>query len=518
MEKRIRELELSVIYEICRVVGQALKLDQALDTILRILSESLEMQRATVTLKDEESGHLFIRASHGLSESEKRRGIYRENEGVTGLIFSTAQPFVIPDVSKEPLFLNKTRSRLFQKEAIAFLGVPILLHGKPIGVLHADRLFGDDVSFEEDIRLLSIVATLISQLVSLNMQVRRREEEWRREKNPLKAGLEGHGRSFMVGRSSSMAAVQEQIAKVAPSKASVLLLGESGTGKTLVARIIHELSARSAAPFVKINCASLPENLLESELFGYEKGAFTGAAKSKAGRFEEADGGTLFLDEVAEMPLGLQVKLLRFLQEREFERLGDTKTRKLDVRIIAATNVDLVEAVRDGAFREDLYYRLNVFPIHVPALRERKEDIPHLVNHFVEKTAGEYGRKLTISAEALKVMAGYEWPGNVREMENLIERLCIMVDGDEIDKAILPSYLKTRPVHEDSERSLSRLQEIEREEVLSALERNGWNQSRTARDLGVTARQMNYRVKKFGLGKLIDKYRQEKFHANARLY
>ena len=331
MEKRIRETELNVIFETCRVIGQALKLDQALDTILAILSSSLAMKRATVTLKDEETGYLIIRASHGLTEAARKRGVYREDEGITGLIFRTAQAYIVPDISTEPLFLNKTRSRHIQKESVSFLGVPILLHGKPIGVLHVDRLFGDEVPFDEDIRLLSIIATLIAQFVSLNLQVRLREEKLLMDCSyPGKNDSETQRRFFMVGKSPSMVAVQHQMQKVAPSKASVLLLGESGTGKTLVAKILHELSTRSGSPFVKINCASLPENLLESELFGYEKGAFTGAVRSKAGRVEEADGGTIFLDEIGELTLPLQAKLLRFLQEKEFERLGSAVTKKVE--------------------------------------------------------------------------------------------------------------------------------------------------------------------------------------------
>lgn len=512
METRLRELELTVIYEICRMIGQALKLDQALDTILGILSETLAMQRATVILRDEETGYLVIRASHGLTEAERKRGVYKPNEGVTGLIFSTAQPFVVPDISKEPLFLNKTRSRTIQKESIAFLGVPILLHGKPIGVLHVDQLFGNEIAFEEDIRFLAIVATLISQLVSLNLQVKLREDELRRAGGPPGSCLPAaDNRSLMVGKSEAMLAVQEQIRKVAPSKASVLLLGESGTGKTLVAKIIHQLSTRSAAAFVKINCAALPETLLESELFGYEKGAFTGAAKSKAGRFEDADGGTIFLDEVAELPLSIQSKLLRFLQEREFERLGSSKTRRVDVRIIAATNVDLAEAVRNGQFREDLFYRLNVFPIRVPALRERKEDIPDLATFFLSRISREYGRTLVMGLEPMELLIRYEWPGNVREMENLIERLCIMADGEEIRRSDMPDYLRGLVVPEACAEPMSRIDQMERETILTVLERNSWLQSRTAKALGLTPRQMGYRVKKYGLGKIIEEHRRENF-------
>ncbi|GKT10046.1 Nif-specific regulatory protein [Desulforhabdus sp. TSK] len=511
METKICELELKVLYEISRLIGQVLNLDQALETILGILSESLSMKRATVTLKDDETGHLIICASHGLSPTEKKRGVYRQDEGVTGLIFQTAEPFVVPDISREPLFLNKTRSRRIEKDRISFLGVPIKLQAAPIGVLSVDRLFGDEVSFEEDIRFLSIVATLVAQFVSINRQVKAREESLRKENISLRAELsERYGHFFMVARSRSMAGVQEMIKKVAPSKASVLLLGESGTGKTLIARIIHELSNRAKLPFVKVNCTSLPENLLESELFGYEKGAFTGASRAKIGRIEEAVGGTIFLDEIGELSLALQAKLLRFLQEREFERLGGTRTIKVDARIIAATNRDLSKAVTEGLFREDLYYRLNVFPIQVPPLRERAEDIPFLLEHFIEKISREYGRRFRITPQAMEVLTLYDWPGNVREMENLIERLAILVDGNEMDLRDFPPHMHSRerlsPL--EGSDSLSRLEEMEKKEVVAALERNRWIQSRAARELGLTLRQMGYRIKKFGLDDLLDKRRR----------
>jgi Nif-specific regulatory protein len=519
METKLCEIELKVLYEISRIVGQALNLDQTLEAILGILSETLAMKRATVTLKDEETGHLVIRASHGLSEVEKKRGVYREGEGVTGLIFRTAQPFVVPDISREPLFLNKTRSRRIEKGRISFLGVPVVLHGPSIGVLSVDRLFGDEISFEEDIRFLSIVAALVAQFVNLNRQVKAREENLRRENLSLRAELsERYSHFFMVGKSAAMRDVQQLIRKVAPSKASVLLLGESGTGKTLIARIIHELSTRAKYPFVKVNCTSLPENLLESELFGYERGAFTGAAKSKAGRFEEADGGSIFLDEIGELSLSLQAKLLRFLQEREFERLGSTKTKKVDVRIIAATNKDLNEAVSEGVFREDLFYRLNVFPINVPPLRDRVEDIPLLIHYFLEKISKEYGRKLRIAPHALGALAKYEWPGNVREMENLIERLAIMVEHPEIDMSDFPPYLQvgTKQPRRDEQGALSRLQEMERKEVVAALQRNNWVQSQAAKELGLTLRQIGYRIKKFGLEAMVEKRRAQGVDFRAR--
>jgi len=510
METNLTELELKVLYEISKIIGQALNLDQAMEAVLAALSDALAMQRGTVTLKDPETGHLRICASHGLSPEEKQRGVYRLDEGVTGLIFRTAQPFVVPDVSKEPLFLNKTKSRKIDKGQISFIGVPIILHSAPIGVLSVDRLYGEDISFEEDIRFLSIVATLIVQFVSLNLQVRAREEHLRNENLSLRVELSEKCHNLViVGKSPAILETQQLIKKVAAAKASVLLMGESGTGKTLIAQVIHALSPRAQYPFLKINCASLPENVLEVELFGLEKGASPGAARAKPGRLEEADGGSVFLDEVEELSLPLQAKLLRFLQEREFERLGSTRTRKVDVRVIAATAQELAEQVNAGSFRDDLYYLLNVFPIRVPPLRDRREDIPPLLDHFLDKISDEYARRFYFTQKSLGVLLNYSWPGNVREMENLVERLCIMVEGSEIDLKDLPVYLSPAGIKPEPEDRafLSRLKEMEKREIVAALERNHWIQSQAAMDLGLTLRQIGYRVKQFGLERLIKEQR-----------
>jgi Nif-specific regulatory protein len=512
MDDRVNQLELRVLYNISQIIGQALNLDQTLEIILGILSEYLLMNRATVTLRDGETGHLVIHASHGLSAEEKKRGVYRLDEGVTGLIFTTAEPFVVPDIRKEPLFLNKTGSRKIEKGQIAFIGVPIVLHGTPTGVLSVDRLFAEDVSFEEDIRFLTILAALVAQLVSLNRQVKAREDNLLRANLSLKADLsEKCSNFFTVGKSPAVVDVQDLIRKVAPTKATVLLLGESGTGKTLVARIIHELSTRANSPFVKVNCAALPDNLLESELFGHEKGAFTGAAETKVGRVEGADGGTIFLDEIGELSMPLQAKLLRFLQDREFERLGSTKTRKVDVRIVAATNKDLAMAAAEGTFRQDLYYRLNVFPIRVPPLRERREDITPLAHFFTDKVSREYGFGLHFTGAALEALERYMWPGNVREMENLIERLAIIFGEGAVDVKELSPYISRgyQELEAEPADTLDSLQEMERRGVLAALERHNWIQSRAARELGITLRQMGYRVKKFGLDNFVKQKRSQ---------
>ena len=505
----MRSLKLKVLLDICQSIDQALQLDIALPDILRTLSERLSMKRATVSLVDASTGRLSIRASHGLTSEEKKRGVYRLDEGVTGLIFQTAKPYVVPDIRKEPLFLDKTGARKVEKGRISFLGVPILLHTTPIGVLNVDRLFADEISWEEDVDFLQIVATLIAQFISLNNQFNESMEHLRRENVSLKYQLSKKAqRLYIVGKSQSMLDIQRQFEKVAPTRATVLLLGESGTGKTLIAKIVHELSERKQYPFVKVNCAAIPENLLESELFGYEKGAFTSASSSKAGRFEDADKGTIFLDEIGEIPLGLQAKLLRVLQDREFERLGSNTTRKVDVRIIAATNKNLASQVEHGRFRSDLYYRLNVFPIDVPPLRDRKEDITSLLIHFLDKVSREYNRSLTFSPEALKLLKEYNWPGNVREMENLVERLVILTEKGRIDRETILPYIA--PAQESEEPKLNgrlrrnpSLQEVEKGEVIAALRRNLWIQQRAANDLGITMRQLGYRIKKYNLATMV---------------
>ncbi|MFH1139467.1 MAG: sigma 54-interacting transcriptional regulator [Pseudomonadota bacterium] len=513
MSINLINLKLRVLSDISRIVDRALELDQALSEVLRILSETLSMKRAAITLVDREIGRLVIAASHGLSEEERGRGVYALDEGVTGLVFRTAKPFCVPDVRREPLFLDKTGARKIEKGRVSFIGVPVVLHNRPMGVLTVDRLFGDEADFEEDVEFLSVVSTLIAQFISLNEQVRERVQNLTRENVSLKYRLSrGDPGRYIVGRSLAMLEVQRQLEKVAPTRATVLLLGESGVGKTLIARIIHDLSDRRDRPFVKVNCAALPENLLESELFGYEKGAFTGAVGSRSGRFEDAHGGSIFLDEIGELPLGLQAKLLRVLQEREFERLGSNETRRVDVRILAASNKDLVGLIDKGLFREDLYYRLNVFPIWAPALRDRKEDLTRLLNHFLKKVSRDYNRRLYFTPEALRLLKEYDWPGNVREMENLIERLVILTDGEKIDPTLIEPYLApsrrpSPPGHPSGEKPGDRrgdpakpkLRDMEMDRILSALRRHDWVQRRACRELGITQRQLGYRLKKYGL-------------------
>ena len=510
-------IELKALYAISQTIDQALDLEDSLQNILRILSRTMSMQRATITLYDQDSGKLTINTSYGLTAEEKERGVYHLDEGVTGMIYQTATPYVVPDITREPMFLDRTESRKIEKEKIAFVGVPILMHGQSIGVLNVDRLFDGRVVLDRDVDFLTIVATLISQFISLHEKIESREADLRRENTSLKYQISREQKKlYIVGKSQSMLDVEQQIARVAPTKATVLLLGESGTGKTLVSRIIHELSERRNHPFIKVNCASIPDNLMEAELFGHEKGAFTGAASAKPGKFEAAHRGTIFLDEIGELPMGVQAKLLHVLQEKELVRLGSNRTVRVDVRIISATNRDMAELVSQGAFREDLYYRLNVFPIRVPPLRERKEDIAKLIRYFQNKLEQEYARSFVFTPEALNLLIEYNWPGNVREMENLMERLVILTDSGEVTARFLYPLLKEElsapacilPAAQAAPAGRPQsLKETEKQEVIAALERNGWIQYKAARELHLTPRQMGYRVQKFGLEGMIARER-----------
>jgi Nif-specific regulatory protein len=520
-------LEIKALYRIVKLIDSAVHLETALSAILKVLHDTLRMERATLALLDEKQEQLSICASYGLSVEEEERGVYKLNEGICGKIFRTASPFIVPDVSSEPLFLNRTGSRqLFRKTKIAFIGVPVLLHEKPVGVLSVDRLFGLEISFEEDVRFLTVVATLIAQFLRLNQAIRRDRQKLMQENISLKAQLhERHRKHYIIGHCKAMQEVFWSIERVAPSQATVLLLGDSGTGKEMAAQAIHDSSPRRNSPFVKINCAALPESLLESELFGHEKGAFTGAGGARIGRFELADKGTLFLDEIGEMPLLLQSKLLRVLQEQQFERLGSNRTISVDVRIIAATNVSLQQAVAEGSFRNDLYYRLNVVPIILPPLRERREDIPLLVDHFLKLSNQRNKKNIRMSRDFLDAMTAYDWPGNVRELQNLIERLVILSAGDLLqledlpDQFFAPKQEETVPPKAAASspaatvmpaasstvqqpampRTRKSLLELEREQIEEALLRHGWVQARAARELGLTQRQIGYKIKKFNL-------------------
>ena len=510
--------ELSVLYEITRHMSVALPLEERMRKVLDVLHEKMGMHRGTLTLLDAEGENLTIEIAHGLDDQAKKKGRYKVGEGITGKVVEAGEPIAIPNIGEEPLFLNRTGARNdLRRNRIAFICVPIKIEQETIGALSVDRLFEGDVSLHEDLRLLTIISFVIAQAVA-DYRAREQEKSQLQSENiELKREL---AKKFhpanIIGESKRMKEVYAAIEMVSRTRSTVLLRGETGTGKELVAHAIHYASLRSKGPFVKVSCAALPETLLESELFGYEKGAFTGAVASKLGRFEMASGGTLFLDEIGDISAQMQVKLLRALQEKEFERVGGTRTIQVDVRVIAATNRDLEKAIREKQFREDLYYRLNVVPVLLPSLRERREDIPLMVSHFLKKSNLENGKKVRyVSDQAMEYLMAYDWPGNIRELENAIERAVILCKSDMLEANLFPipgekghpaavrpkiAESATDEAAEDVPENLpDAVEKLEKKLVQEALHKTGGNQRKAAQLLGVTERILGYKVKAYGL-------------------
>ena len=490
--------ELTAILEVSRVLTTSFDLEKNLSSAMSALGSLLEMQRGCVFLLDPLSGELRIVAAHGLTKENIEKGKYRIGEGIVGRVLEKKIPMVISNIGKEPLFLNKTGSRP-EKDGISFLCVPIEFKNEALGVLSVDRIYSKKLGgVDDDLRVLKIVASLIAQFIKLWGSY----EKIEKEKEGLKRELKGKYKiENIIGQSDKMQEVFEEVHRVAPSKTTVLLRGESGTGKELIAKAIHYMSPRNKGPFIKFNCASIPEGLLESELFGHEKGAFTGAISSRKGRFELADRGTIFLDEIGDLPAALQPKILRVLQEKEFERVGSEKTIKVDVRVIAATSRNLEKLVSQDKFREDLYYRLNVIPILLPPLKERGEDIPILIEYFLKKFNKENNRAVVLDNNALQVLLNYDWPGNVRELENTIERLVVMSRSDKITASDLPIPLGIKRIKSQVESTslTSDIEDIEKINILNALEKTGWVQAKAAKLLGITPRQIGYKIKKYSI-------------------
>ncbi len=523
------EVELITIYEISKILNSSLDLRQTLRTVVNVLSTHLGVTRAMVSLVAP-SGDLELVAASGVTVDEFARGRFSRGEGITGRILKSGMPAVVPDVSQEPLFLNRTGShKAAAAEVISFVGVPIKVGRRMFGVLSTMRLRGTESStFQRDVRCLSMIANVIGQTVKLHESVASERETLMQENSRLQKALRGkYTVDNVIGRSKAMQDVFAQVHQAAPGRASVLLRGESGTGKEAMARAIHTLSTRKDAPFVKVNCAALSETLLESELFGHEKGAFTGAIGERKGRFEQAHGGTLFLDEIGDISPAFQAKLLRVLQEREFERVGGNRTLRVDLRLITATNRNLEEMVSKGEFRADLYFRINVVCIMLPPLRERRDDIPLLAEHFLTRFNSDSGRKVSVAPGAMRILSSCYWPGNVRELENCLERTATMVRSDVISEQDIPcqrdqclsstlwKYHDARAlpvpvvvVHADHDAVL--VEETDggshdthavggagpRERLVQAMERCGWVQAKAARLLNLTPRQLGYALKK----------------------
>ena len=539
-----REQEMLLMREVMRAIGKSLTPQVVLREMLHLLSELLGLNRGRIVLADRVAGDAAVSGTvhyaYGLTRAEMARGQYAAGEGITGRVLSSGRPMIVQDIDAEPAFLGRMveRARL-PPETVAFIAVPIEESGRTIGVLGCHRIRSRPRALTDDLAILRVMATLIGTILQLANTVERTTAELKARNELLARGIQHtEQRHGIVGDSPALLHAVDQLERVAATSVTVLLLGESGTGKELFARALHVLSPRKDKPFIKVNCAAIPETLFESELFGHERGAYTGANVARAGWFEQAHGGTIFLDEIGEVPLPMQAKLLRTLQESVVVRLGAKREQAIDVRVVAATHKDLDVAVREGSFRADLYYRLNVIPIRLPSLRERPTDIGLLATQFVSRANQAHQRQTQLSEAALRMLETHAWPGNIRELSNLIERLVVLSRGPVIDGAHVQQVLLgasahagatpapalsaappavgavtgaagalpvAQPVAPQAEppRSVVReyrpVQADEGASLLDALARAGGNKSRAAQALGMTARQFAYRLEKLRL-------------------
>jgi Nif-specific regulatory protein len=493
---------LSTLLEVSQALSGTLNLKASMHRVLEVLAHHHGAVRGIVSLLHPD-GDLRVEASDGLGEAS-RPARYQMGEGITGKVVQSGKPIVVPRVSHEPAFLHRAarRPELAHQE-LSFICVPILINRRAVGALAIDLKFKPERTFDRSLKFLVLVASMIGQAIKVQRLIDEDKRKLVDENTHLRQELrERYDFSNFVGSSGPMRQIFEQITQVAGTNTTALIRGESGTGKELIAHAIHYSSLRAKKPFVKVSCAALPDSLIESELFGYEKGAFTGAEARKKGRFELAEGGTLFLDEIGDINLATQVKLLRVLQQREFERVGGTETIKANVRLVAATNKDLEKAIANGTFREDLYYRLNVFTLFVPPLRDRKPDLLLLVDHFLEKFAREHQRSIKrISTPAIDMLASYHWPGNVRELENTIERSVLMCDGEVIHGHHLPPSLQTAEASGTVTRVAlhDAVGAYEKDLIQDALKTTRGNRARAARLLDTTERIINYKVRNYGI-------------------
>jgi len=536
------EQELDILLEVSQILSEGLELSQVFQRAMSVLGKRLEMHTASLVLWDAAAEQYRIVAAVGMTHEEMARGRYAPGEGITGQVLETGEAAVVTDVTQHPAYLDCT-GRVGGKgddepdnggtatataSPTSFICVPVRDGDNWVGVISVHKPITDADTLQDEARLIKIIAGAFAQTIRLHHLVQQEKHDLLAENEALKDNLRTRYQfDNIIGSSPAMLDVLGTIAQVASSRATVLLLGETGCGKELIAKAIHYNSPRSEKPLIRVNCGALSAQLLESELFGHVKGAFTGAVKDKEGRFEAAAGGTIFLDEIGTLDMQLQVKLLRVLQEREFERVGDHHTMQSDVRVIAATNLDLEEEVRKGTFREDLYYRLNVVTINLPPLRARREDIPRLIDHFLDRYNKENARNLRkISRDVLNTMLRYPWPGNVRELENAIERAVVLSTSEEYTDELLPLQIRmfAQQVRGDStdesiEALSSRLadhaikqyqlcegeiydlviNEVERQLLREALAFNNGVKIRTADFLGINRNTLNKKVKDLGV-------------------
>ena len=495
---------LSPLFTISKAVTESENLSDTLSILLKIMKEDMGVERGTVSLFNSRTGKIYIHDSVGLTKEEETRGVYSIGEGIIGKVVETGEKIVVPLISEEPNFLNRTRS--LSKHHFAersFVCIPIVRGKKVLGAISVERISDHPELLHYDVEILGVIASMIAQAVELYLLENEDKTFLKMENERLRNALkEKFHPSNIIGNSKPMLEVYALINKITKTRSTVLILGESGVGKELVASAIHYNSSEANEPFVKFNCAALPESVIESELFGHEKGAFTGADRARKGRFEDADRGTIFLDEVGELTLPMQAKLLRVLQERTFEHVGGNKPITVDIRVIAATNRDLIKMVEAGTFREDLYYRLNVFPIIIPPLRERKGDIITLAEYFAARFVKKFGKETKRIATAVQEMLlSYSWPGNIRELENIIERAVILSEDRVIHADNLPLSLQAPVLSATTtQKSLpAKLDTIEYEMIIEALSSQNGHISHAAEKLGLTRRVLSLKMQQFGI-------------------
>lgn len=489
--------ELAALHAIAKILAQPTDLRDELELVLQEMSSRLGMQRGMISLFDREKNEVWLDIAHDVN-IEGLDVTYKPGEGITGEVAQTGRPMAVANLGHAAHFLDRTGARRhLNRSELAFLCVPIMYDDHVVGVLSADKVAREVESLDKELAMLSSVAELMAKFV----HIRALEEENRRLRKIV--GSTRTPSIDIIGHSKPMQEVFGLIAQVADSRTTVLITGETGTGKELIAQAIHMNSPRKKESLVQVNCAAIPDTLIESELFGHEKGAFTGALQHRRGRFEEANGGTIFLDEVGELSAAAQVKLLRVLQEKRFQPLGSSMVVNVNVRIIAATNRDLEQDIEAQRFRADLFYRLNVFPVYLPPLRERGSDIILLADHFVLKYCKEMGKKVKkISTAAIEVFLSHKWPGNVRELENCIERAVLLSNSDTIEISHLPPSLhfrETKTEKKERGKLSSVIEAQERTLIIDTLEATGGNQTKAAKMLGTTKRIIQYKIAKLGI-------------------
>ncbi|MBN2403076.1 MAG: sigma 54-interacting transcriptional regulator [Spirochaetes bacterium] len=501
----IRNKHIELISEIGRIFITEKDLNVLLQNVLNAMPEYFPIARGSINIYIQELDEIRIDVSYGYSEDQAAKGVYKFGEGIIGSVVASGEPVIVPSIFEEPRFLNRTGARMHPGKTegnIAFICLPIKTEGATIGAISLDLLKNKNDSFDEEFEMLSMISVMIAHAVNSRREMLYREAELREENKQLKLELDpGAIAGTIIGNSHIMKLLYGKIMLVADTDSTVLITGESGTGKELVAEAIHNNSRRKDKPFIRVNIAALSQSLIESELFGHEKGAFTGALIQKKGRFELANGGTIFLDEIGDLNPQSQVHLLRVLQERTIERVGGTQTIPLDVRILAATHQDLDSKIKNGEFRQDLFYRLNVFPVYVPPLRERKTDILLLADHFLEKYSRKMGKSVKrISSDAIDLLMIYHWPGNVRELENCVERAVILTQEDAIRNYHLPPTLQMADKPSPLSGSLDEMTDMfEKEIIIDNLKLSKGNITQAAKTLGTTKRILTYKINKLGI-------------------